>query len=67
MTVTYLGVTYDLKAGLNQIGDIWLDEGDHELIFRGNGTVSVDYRGRACKCTQSLVMMSHCWMHELKI
>lgn len=45
MTVTYLGVTYDLKVGLNQIGDIWLGEGDHELIFRGNGTVSVDYRG----------------------
>lgn len=45
MTVTYNGVTYDLIAGENKIYSIALGEGEHTLVFTGNGTVSVEYRG----------------------
>lgn len=45
MTVTYKGVAYELSKGMNKIYDLALPEGENELIFSGNGTVSIDYRG----------------------
>ena len=45
MQVIYQGDAYDIPAGKNKVFDIWLGEGDNVLVFLGNGTVSVDYRG----------------------
>lgn len=45
MTVKFDGVTYNLPAGSNKIYDIFLCEGENELTFTGNGTVSIDYIG----------------------
>lgn len=45
MKVSFAGTEYDLPAGKSKVFDICLGEGDHELIFTGDGTVSVDYRG----------------------
>ena len=45
MTVSYLGNTYSLAAGNNQIPEIYLGSGEHILTFSGTGTVEVDYRG----------------------
>ena len=45
MTVKFDGVTYNLPAGSNKIYDIFLCEGKNELMFTGNGTVSIDYIG----------------------
>ena len=45
MTVKFDGVTYNLPAGSNKIYDIFLCEGENELMFTGNGTVSIDYIG----------------------
>lgn len=45
MTITYNGITYSLAAGENKIYSIALGEGEHTLIFEGNGIVSVEYRG----------------------
>lgn len=45
MTVAYGGETYNLKAGSQKIYDIFLCEGENELTFNGNGTVSIDYIG----------------------
>jgi hypothetical protein len=45
MQVTYNGITYDLPKGKSKVFDIWLGMGDNILIFTGNGTVSIDYRG----------------------
>lgn len=45
LSVTWDGVTYQLSLGDNIIPAIDLPEGDNELIFTGNGTVSIDYRG----------------------
>lgn len=45
MTVTYLGNVYNLAAGENIVGDIFIGEGSHVLTFGGTGTVDVDYRG----------------------
>lgn len=45
LTVEFKGMTYDLPAGVSKVLDIVIREGDNELLFRGNGSVSVDYRG----------------------
>ncbi len=45
MTVEFDGVVYNLLAGENKMYDILLPEGENTLIFRGNGTVTIRYRG----------------------
>lgn len=45
MTITFDGEIYNLKTGSQKIYDIFLCEGENELTFKGNGTVSIDYIG----------------------
>lgn len=45
MTVTFEGETYNLKAGSQKVYDIFLCEGENELTFTGNGTITIDYTG----------------------
>ena len=45
MQLTFCGETYNLSVGINKIYTLLLHEGENELIFTGNGTVTVDYRG----------------------
>lgn len=45
MEVDFQGKTYKLTTGENEIPDIEIGEGEYMLTFRGNGTVSIDYRG----------------------
>ena len=45
MTVTYDGEIYNLKSGSQKLYDLFLCEGENELTFNGNGTVSIDYIG----------------------
>ena len=45
MTVTFLGTTYQLRAGINRMYDIIIRKGENELIFKGDGNVTVNYRG----------------------
>ena len=45
MTVTFDGETYNLKAGSQKVYDIFFAEGENELTFTGNGTVTIDYTG----------------------
>ena len=45
MTVVFEGNTYSLKKGVNKIYGILIVEGDNTLIFKGTGTVSIDYIG----------------------
>lgn len=45
MSVEFGGKSYALRAGEQKIYRIVIREGDNRLTFRGNGTVSVDYRG----------------------
>ena len=45
MTVTFDGETYNLKAGSQKVYDIFFVEGENELTFTGNGTITIDYIG----------------------
>lgn len=45
MNVTFNGVTYHLPDGTSRVINIRTVEGDNTLVFTGNGTVSIDYRG----------------------
>lgn len=45
MTLTYNNETYNLVAGSQKIFDLFLAEGENELTFTGNGTVTIDYIG----------------------
>lgn len=45
MTVTYNNKTYNLSVGKNYIYTMTLRPGDNILVFEGNGTISVEYRG----------------------
>ena len=46
VSVSYGGASWTLTPGVwNYIDSICLGEGDHTLVFSGDGTVSVDYRG----------------------
>lgn len=45
LQLTYAGKTYNLPVGKSKILDLQLGDGEHYLVFTGNGVVSVDYRG----------------------
>lgn len=45
MSVTFEGKQYSLKKGVNKIYSIVIKPGENKLIFTGNGTVTVSYRG----------------------
>lgn len=45
MTVNHNGTTYNLPKGKSRSPDLLLGEGKNKLVFSGNGTVSIDYRG----------------------
>lgn len=45
MEVIYNGTSYNLPKGKSKVFDIWLTDRENSLTFKGNGTVSVDYRG----------------------
>lgn len=45
MTVIFKGETFNLKAGSQKVYDIFFTEGNNELTFTGNGTVTIDYVG----------------------
>ena len=45
MSVEWAGKTYNLNAGKNKIYEIELGPGDNKLVFKGKGTVTIDYRG----------------------
>ena len=45
MKFGYNGTEYSLSAGRNKVFNIWLTEGDNILTFKGNGVISIDYRG----------------------
>lgn len=45
LDLTYEGATYHLPDGKSRIVGLSTKEGENLLIFEGNGTVSVDYRG----------------------
>lgn len=45
MTVTFEGETFNLTKGTQKVYDIFLVEGNNELTFKGNGTVTIDYVG----------------------
>ena len=45
MIVKYMDATYSLREGVNRIYDIFIGPGEHTLIFSGNGTISIHYRG----------------------
>ena len=45
MQVEWKGTRYDVPAGESKLYAISLVEGENILIFYGNGTVSIDYRG----------------------
>lgn len=44
-TRNILSKTYTLSTGKSKIFDIWTTEGDNILKLRGNGVVTIDYRG----------------------
>ena len=45
LVLEYGGVSYTLPEGKSKILDLQLGAGEHFLVFKGKGTVSVDYRG----------------------
>lgn len=45
MTVTFNNVNYNLPKGTTTVLDIRLQEGENSMVFRGNGTVQIDYKG----------------------
>lgn len=45
MTVTFNSVTYNLIDGTNRVINIKITNGTNTLVFKGNGTVSINYRG----------------------
>lgn len=45
MSVTFLGKTYQLSAGNNNIREIIFSEGSNTLTFTGNGTVTIQMHG----------------------
>lgn len=45
MTVLFENVLYQLTAGKNTLHDVYLKDGNNVLVFTGNGTISLDYRG----------------------
>lgn len=45
MKVFFNGTTYDLPDGTSRVINIRTVSGENKLVFTGNGTVSIDYRG----------------------
>ncbi|MGN1358654.1 MAG: mtfA protein [Bacilli bacterium] len=45
MTVTFNGKSYTVPKGTSELLDIKLVQGENKLLFTGNGTISIDYRG----------------------
>lgn len=45
MQLDFGGGTYTLTAGENHIPDIIIRQGENTLVFTGEGTVDIDYRG----------------------
>lgn len=45
ISLTFNDTVYPLKAGKNKIYDVVIGTGKNSLVFTGNGTVSVNYRG----------------------
>lgn len=45
MVLTYGNLTINLPEGETKVYELQLGEGEHELIFTGNGTVTISYRG----------------------
>lgn len=45
MQVIFENVTYNLQDGNNRVLNIRIKDGENDLTFLGNGTVSIDYRG----------------------
>ena len=45
ISVTFNNIKYNLSAGINEVLDIEILEGENKLKFEGNGTVSIDYKG----------------------
>lgn len=45
MKVVFNGVTYNLPDGDSRVINIQTVEGENTLLFKGNGSVSIDYRG----------------------
>lgn len=45
MKLTFKGESYDLKAGAQKMYELFVDVGENEFIFTGNGTVSIHYEG----------------------
>lgn len=45
LKVKFNGVTYNLPDGNSRVLNIQMVEGENKLVFTGNGTVSIDYRG----------------------
>ena len=45
LKVKFEGATYDLPDGNVRVLNIVIRQGENTLLFSGNGTVSVDYRG----------------------
>lgn len=44
MTVQFGGQTYQLSTGANRISNILLMDGEYQMTFTGDGTVSIDFR-----------------------
>lgn len=45
ISLTFESTTYPLREGKNKIYDVVIKPGENRLVFSGNGTVSVNYRG----------------------
>ncbi len=45
MTVTFDDATYDLPKGTTTVLGIRLKKGDNHVTFKGNGTVTIEYKG----------------------
>jgi hypothetical protein len=45
MAVTFNGTTYSLPKGSSIVKEIIIADGENNLIFTGNGTVSIEYAG----------------------
>lgn len=45
MTVSFGGKQYSIQPGEQKVYEISIIEGDNYLVFTGDGTISIDYRG----------------------
>lgn len=45
MEAVFKGVTYQIPKGTSKVFGICIEEGDNTILFKGSGTISIDYRG----------------------